>query len=575
MLYLLLREGADSQALEAKLGNLVARIFEPEARQGLSYHLQPLAEVHLYSQRDYGLGRGGDISQVYQLSGLAAFVLAIACVNFANLSTACGALRSGEVALRQTLGATRAELMLQYWLESIAVATVAVAAALAITHLVLPEVNAFAGTRLSLDSGLPGLWATVLALVLGIGGIAGAYPAAYLSSLRPSVALRDSRLRGSSAIRSGLVAVQFTASIVLISAVLVSKGQMDFVGSRDLGLNREDVVIMWRAIGEGMEGRVEQVKNAFLQHPDVLMASASHYPPGTGDLNPTGVRVEGESQHRAMVRFTVDPDFLDLYGIPLVAGRGFSHDRAEDRGGTFILNETAVRALGSVSPEDALGTVLRWLAPGIDGTVVGVVRDFHIKGLHHPLEPMFLVNNEDSYRTLSLRVRPGVEREKLLTELARVFHRFQPGQPFEGGFLSDAIGWDYWRDRQMGKLFQVAALVGVGISCLGMLALSAFVTSRRTREIGIRRVLGATERQVALQLLRDLSVPVLIAAAIAIPISYRVAQWILEPFAYRMPLGIGLLVASGLIALVLANLTTLWQVLRVVRANPVDAIRHE
>ena len=322
-----------------------------------------------------------------------------------------------------------------------------------------------------------------------------------------------------------------------------------------------------------VEDRAEVIKQAFLQHPEVTMAAASHYQPGWGDLGPTTVRKRGESEQASVVRFTVDPDFLALYEIPLVAGRGFEHERPIDQGETFILSERAVQALGYAAPEEALGEELHWL--GIDGTVVGVVADFHIKGLHHPLEPLLLINNRESYNVLSLRVRPGADRESLFEELGEIYRRFRPERPFSCEYLSVELTYDYGSDQQMSWLFGVTALVGIAISCLGMFALSAFVAARRTREVAIRRVLGATATQVAARLLRDLSMPVLVAAVVSLPISYRLGQSVLEPFAYRTPLGAEPFILSGMAALLLASLTTLWQVLRVAGANPVDVVRYE
>jgi len=572
-LYLLLREGVSPETLETGLEGFVERSFEPESRRGLKYHLQPLGDVHLHSQRDYGLGRGGDISQLQLLMGLAAFVVAIACTNFANLATAVGSLRAREVALRQTLGAVRRELMLQHWAQSVFMAAVAVLVAMGTTYLALPTVNAYTGKQLALDFLRPEAWVLAIGLALVIGVIAGAYPALYLSSLRPSVALRKFHMRGSTAIRSGLVLLQFTASIVLIFVTLVAMGQMEFVESKDLGFRADDVVVMDRVFDGEHADRIETIRDAFLRHPEVTMAAASHYPPGWGDMNPTTVRKRGESEQHALVRFPVDPDFLSLFEIPLVAGRDFEHERADDRGGTFILSEGAVQSLGYDTAEDALGEELHWL--GVDGTVIGVVGDFHIKGLHHPLEPLFLANAPGGFNVLSLRVRPGADREALFVDLRKIYHRLHPQQPFSCDYLDVQLTNNYWADQQMRQLFGATALVGIVLSCLGVFGLSAFVAARRTREVGIRRVLGASTAQVAVRLLRDLSVPVLVAAVVSLPISYRIGQSLLQPFAYRMPLGVEPFLLSGLAALLLASMTTLWQVFRVAGANPVDAIRYE
>jgi len=296
--------------------------------------------------------------------------------------------------------------------------------------------------------------------------------------------------------------------------------------------------------------------------------------PGWYDTSPAIAMKEGDPAQYRLTRFTADHDFLDLFQIPLIAGRNFEAGRTEDEGSTLILNERAVSLLGYESAEAAVGESITWTMH-VQARIIGVVGDFHFKGLQRRIEPLCLVNNRARYWTLALRAGPH-KRDSLSQDLYEIYRRFQPQRSFQMTYFEDAAVLANYRDEiELANILKVAAFLGLMIACLGMFGLSAFAAQRREKEAGIRRVMGASAGQVAARLLRELSLPVVIAAVLAAPISYKVGQALLEPFAYRMTLGMGMFVAGGLIALVLANLTALAQVLRLTRANPVDVLRAE
>ena len=377
--------------------------------------------------------------------------------------------------------------------------------------------------------------------------------------------------------RSSLVVLQFTASIVLITITLVSLGQMQYVAAKDLGFRWEGVVKVHTMFRDQPPERAETIKTSFLGHPDVEMASALAMLPGSPgwyDTSPAIAMKEGDPAQYPLTRFTADHDFLDLFQIPLIAGRNFEAGRTEDEGITLILNERAVSLLGYESAEAAVGESITWTMH-VQARIIGVVGDFHFKGLQRRIEPLCLVNNRARYWTLALRAGPH-KRDSLSQDLYEIYRRFQPQRSFQMTYFEDAAVLANYRDEiELANILKVAAFLGLMIACLGMFGLSAFAAQRREKEAGIRRVMGASAGQVAARLLRELSLPVVIAAVLAVPISYKVGQALLEPFAYRMTLGMGMFVAGGLIALVLANLTALAQVLRLTRANPVDVLRAE
>ena len=575
--YLLLGEGTPAESLGAKLDDFVLRAYGEGQGKFVRYHLQPLSDVYMRSARDFGIGDTDRIAQIWMLFAVAAFTVGIACVNFANMMTSQSTLRVREIAIRQAMGATRGQQARQYLSEAVLTTAISVAFSLVLASLSLPYVNELSGKALTLDLTRGTMWIWSGCLVLIVAMVVGVFPAHYLSSLRPATALS---VRGSSysGIRPVLLVLQFAVCIVMVTMALVARSQMRFVTTKDLGVRLEGVVNVHRMfrMERRLTTRAEMVKDAFLDHPDVLGASALHMLPGEmgwGDSGWAILAKDGDPTQYPLLRLPADHDFLDLFEIPLLAGRNFQSGEIGRAGRSIMLSQKAVVLLGFGNAAEAIGQDLTWRGSGRTSTVVGVVADFHVKGLQHRVEPLFIVNTP-SYWSLALRVGPHV-RDSLFADLERIYKRFQPNQDFGASYAQADLGYHYGEEKAFTAMVELAAILAVVVACLGMFGLSAFVAERKARETGIRRVLGASIVNLAGRLLGELGLPVVLASVVSLPLSYKVAQSLLEPFAYRIDPGPSMYLSGCLIALLLSSTSALHWVLRVTRANPVESLRHE
>ena len=571
--YILLREGALPGQLEQKLPGLVAQHRGASAPEHLTYHLQPLTRMYLHSQVDYGLQTSGNIHHVYQFSALAFFLLLIACINFTNLATARSSTRALEAGLRKVVGARRGQLMMQFLGESLLLSLLALIVALALVELVLPRFSAFVRKDLGLFNNL---WVClgVSGIVLGAGVLAGCYPAFFLSAFRPAQVLKGSLIAGPSGswFRSGLVIFQFSVSIALIVGTLIVSGQVAYLNGKDLGFDKERVVIVRVfTTRPALRDQYRTVKHAFLQHPNVRQATVFQGRLGWGPYRAEGVRPEGRAgEDWAMMRLAADGDFLATLKMDLVAGQNLS---GEIPGGV-VLNETAVKTLGW---DDPLGKRFGWRdgRQEQDGTVIGVVRDFHIRSLHEKIEPVFMVYTPPRFWYLALRIGPGNFRETL-SFLEQTWSQFIPDHSLSWMFLSHG-SWNkkYRAEMRFSQMMNGFSVLAIVIACLGLFGLASFTTERRTREIGIRKTLGASVPGIMFLLTGDLVKLVLFANAIAWPIAYYTMGYWLQNFAYRISVGTGFFVLGGALALGIALLTVSYLAAKAALANPVDALRYE
>ncbi len=603
--YLRLRSDAQPVTVEEKLDAVLRSHVGSEVAGRSKYHLQPLAEKYLYSSRDYGLRtsswsvpgeRSGDIHHVQMSLMVAALILGIACVNFANLGTARSLYRAREIGMRKAIGASRSQLILQFLGEASLVSILALLAGLVLAWLTLPLFNRLAERDLSLNL-LGDIW-----LLGGLGSLsiltglaAGIYPAMFLSRIDPATVLKGSHssLTEVGGLRQGLVVSQFAIAIVLLVSTLVVYRQMQYVHEKDLGFSRGQIVIVpifWFAqndpayepYGLPLKRRYQDVKRAFLEHPNVLRAGTSRFylQDETGHAD---IRAEGHPEPRRMRVFSVDESFFNVYDIGFVAGGPFSPKYAaspkleqpwEGSGEKFILNETAVRQLGW-DPQTALGKSMRFdhydQSPGV---VVGVVEDFHIQTLHTPLEPVVFNKDHWNLKAVHLKIKRE-DIQKTMTHLASVWRRSLPSRPFTSEFLDEKLGTYYRTEQRQAFVFRTSAFVAIFIGCLGLLGLSAFSAARRTREIGIRKVLGASVTDIVSLLSREFIILTAIANLIAWPIAYWAMNRWLSDFAYRIDLSIGIFALSGALALIIVLLSVCTQTLKAARGNPVEALRNE
>ncbi|NKB71584.1 MAG: FtsX-like permease family protein [Candidatus Latescibacteria bacterium] len=574
--YIMLREGASAAQVEAHLADFEVRHLGAELAAKVDYRLQPVDRIRLYSEADYGLSVGRGIEFVRRLALIGALLLLIACVNFMNLATAQSSRRAKEVGLRKVIGAGRRQLARQFLGEAVLLTGAALVLAYAMARLGLPFFNEFMQVNqaapMTLEFGhSPGLGMLLVGLGLGVGVLAGSYPAFVLARFQPVQTLKGrlASKTGAPRLRQGLVVLQFAVSAVLLIAAAVVYQQGRHMNEKDLGYDKQLLVNL------PLYGRVEvgtdaeTVKRAFLDHPQVLGGTASWPPPGSFNyVEYHAVRPQGEPEGAwEMQVIGIDGDFLETFGMELVAGRNLKSDRQGDSD-AFLLNETAVRQLGW---EDPIGKSFDWQGEK-SGHVVGVVRDFHTESLYRPIEP--LVMHHWAQLTLTLRLS-GRDMPGTLEHLEATWQRFVPDVPFEHWFLDRELARYYQGEAHLNKIFALFALLAVLVACLGLFGLASYAAEQRTKEIGVRKVLGATAAGIAALFSRDFVKLIALANLLAAPVAYYLmSQW-LAHFPYRIDLSSGPFLWCGGATLVLAAATVGYQALKSAQANPVESLRYE
>lgn len=589
--YLVLPEGYDYKRLEAKLPQVVKKYMGPQVQQAfamtliqfrqrgndIGLFLEPLTAIHLHSRVTNDMEPAGDIRLLYILGAIAVFMLLIACINFMNLSTAGASRRAREVGMRKVLGAARSQLVRQFLLESILMTLLALLLALVLVQLALPVFNSLAGKELALDlAAQPGWWLGLGLLGLAVGLLAGSYPAFFLSSFQPVAVLKGLLAAGKSSIRlrSGLVVFQFFISIALMICTMLVYQQLQYIWHKDLGYDKEQVLVLPETWVLGQQEEV--FRNLLLQDPRVLRVSASGYlPAGPSYGNNNMVYTEDNpSELVKNLKYEVDHHYIPTLGMQLVAGRNFSADLASDSA-AVILNQTAARALGW--EKDPLG---RRLTDFVDNQgarktyqVIGVVKDFHFRSFHEPISPLIMVLAQHR-GSLIVKVRAG-DLAGLLAAMQQQWSALTAEAPFTYAFLDERFQQTYERERRLGAILGIFAGLTVFIACLGLLGLAIFTAEQRTREMGIRKVLGASVASILALLSKDLLKLVGLANLIAWPLAWwGMRQW-LQDFAYRIQMGWWVFALAGLAALVIALLTVGAQAMRTALANPVKALRRE
>jgi len=577
--YLRLHPGADGKALEAKLPAFVDKYMANDLKArgfGKKQFLTAVPDIHLS-----GVGKGGSATYLYILGSIALFTLLIACVNFMNLSTARSARRASEVGVRKSVGASKATLVGQFLGESVLIAMASFVLAMVLAWAALPFFNQLAERQLSLSFlENPVLYGGFFALALLTGLVAGIYPAFYLSSFRPVEVLKGKFVNNLSAVflRKGLVVFQFVISAGLILASLVIGTQMKFLQSQDLGFQKDQQIVLPLLSGAAVAAYTP-LKAELQRDSRIAGVGASQYYPGIMNPSDMGFHKEGETVEQMVITRLnwVDNDFLPTLGIQPVAGRLFSAEFPSDTSNKIILNEIAVKKIGFPSPQEAVGqkVVFNWENREHRFDIIGVVKDFHFESLHETIEPYgFQLNNRPQHNYLIARASTG-EMPALLASIESIWKNLVPGEPFEYSFLDEDFQKNYKADRQMASL--VGSLTGIAIliSCLGLFGLAAFAAERRTKEIGIRKVLGASVAGITGLLAKDFLKLVVIAIVVASPIAYwAMNQW-LQDFAYRIDIQWWMFVVAALVAVGIAFLTVSFQSIRAALSNPVKSLRSE
>lgn len=571
-----------SEAFYARYMDKIGRSVNSSFR----FWLEPLADIHLESDLLYDYPTGNKL-HIYGFSAVAIFILLVACINYMNLATARSVKRAREIGMRKVLGASRTQLIVQFLGESILFALIALVVGLVLVQVIfaLTPINDLLGKEHLMNfTEEPILLWWMFGLSLFTGVISGIYPAFYLSSILPISALTDTSRSGKKGfrLRQCLVLLQFIMSIGVIACTILMAIQMRYISGKPLGFNKENLVTI-RLQGADLIEKVPTIRNELSKNSNILNISTTAVMPG-GLIPLNLIKVEdneGVMTDQTVSRMPVGDDFMKVMDIPLVLGRDFSKKLLTDVGISVIVNETMVERMGWNQP---LGK--RVAAGAATGRVIGVAKDFHFKSLHKQVEPLVMNAMQDDFsslppavratvsRTLLLRIS-GEEVSQTLNYLTDLFLEFDPKHPFEFEFLDDALDRLYLSERQLMKLTGIFSGICIFISCLGLFGLASFTTERRTKEIGIRKVLGATTAQIILMLSSSIIWIVLIAAVIASLSAYfAVDEW-LSSFAYRAGINPLVFVLSALIAIAVAFITIALQSFKTARANPVHALQYE
>ena len=572
--YLLLKPGTNPKALAAKFPAFLERRNGTEMKQLQMYptlFLEPLRDVYLRSTRNQS--KTGNINNVYIFSIVAVFILLIACINFINLTTARSAERAKEVGIRKVVGASRTQLARQFMGESVLICLIAFCLTVALSGILLHNFNQLSGKIIS--QGLlehPLYLLNLLVTAVAIGLVAGIYPALVLSAFNPTTVLKGRFATGTRGIllRKGLVVVQFTINIGLLISTIIVYNQMTFMRSQDLGFNKDQMLVI------KTEG--DPAKKAFQQAitglPGVQSTAMSSSVPGGG--NPGAYsqieNVKGDLQIANLDLYFVDWDYISQYNIQMVAGRGFSRDFQTDTTQAMVLNQTAVKLFGYQSPEQAVGK--RFKQWGREGKIIGVMKDFHFRSLQQQIMP------------LSMRIEPNgcdlvsakVSAKNISATLSAIEDKWKtlvPARPFSYFFLDEFFDNQYRSEERFGKLFLNFTILAIFISCLGLLGLASYSTMLRTKEIGVRKVMGASVSSIVNLLSRDFLKLVFLSFIIASPIAYYMMVKWLKSFAYRIDLTVWVFLAAGVAATLIALFTVSFQAVRAAVANPVDSLRTE
>ncbi|MBX2874634.1 MAG: ABC transporter permease [Saprospiraceae bacterium] len=584
--YVRFKEGSSVEQFEAKLPAFVEEYAHPTTKKmGFHYYLdlQPLTDIHLHSstlRNDKIVA--GNYRYVTGLAYVGFFLLFIACINFINLTTAKAIRRSKEVGIRKTAGARRVQLAMQFFSEAILVVIIAMVLAANLARFILPYLNDFAGKQISFPiyTNL-----TVIGLLLGLclatGLLAGAYPAMVLSGFRPLQALKNMQFRPGTRqewLRKSLIVVQFTVSTLLIICVLIVFQQVQFLNQQDLGFQKEQLIHF--PMRGSIFSKQDVVRQEFSQVPGVVSASIGFGIPGdivSGD----NIIVPGEDRQTLPARiFTIDHDYIKTMGMEVIAGRDFNKDISTDADEGFIINETAVHTLGIAdSPAEAIGKPLEWemWVQGDTikkGRVIGVVKDFHYNSFHQVVQTSVLHIFPGAYWKVALRL-DGQNMGETLAAIEEVWDSFDSGYPIDYQFVDASFGEMYVAEQKLSKIFWVFTLLAIFIACMGAFGLATYAAERRQKEIGIRKVLGASVEGIVGLLSRDFLQLVFIALLIASPIAwYFMKEWLAD-FAYRIDIHWWIFALAGVLALGIAFFSVSAQSLRAALANPVNALRDE
>ena len=582
--YVKLKPGSNDRALENKFQSIVLQ-RDPDVAAGTTNrpHLQPLADVHLRSSSltwdDHA--KKGNITYVKALSVIGFFVLFIACFNFVNLATARSSRRAKEIGVRKVIGADRKQLIIQFIGETVLLAIVSLLIAIGAVMLLLPAVNQFTGKSIQFNPFFnPGIGLLLLGAGVLLGILAGLYPAFFLSRFQPILILNSNNQQVGKVrhawVRRGLVVLQFTLSSLLIICTLIVYDQIQYLHNKDLGFNK-DQVILFQLRGD-IDNRIDALKAEITKSPNIFAATAGYGFPGdmlAGD----GVILPRDGKDYPMTHLMADYDYAKTLGLKFIAGRDFSRDMGTDTSEAFVLNESAVQSLGFGTPQKALGQSIhwrKWFGGGDSlkrGKVIGVVQDLHVTSLHEKVPPT-VIQLFPVYFQMAVKVKSANIKESI-AHIEKAHNKINPQYPFEYKFLDDNFAKMYNNEDKLSQLLWIFAALAIFIGCLGLFGLAAFAAEQRTKEMSIRKVLGATTPHIAYLLSKNFLLLVFIASVIAVPVAWWAMNNWLENFPYKISINIWYFVITVIVSLIIALITTSFQSIKAAVENPVNSLKQQ
>jgi len=539
-----------------------------------SLFVQPLTDIHLHSHYMLDVSGQGSSQYVNIFALITIFIIIIACINFMNLATAVSGQRAKEVGLRKTVGALRPQLIAQFIGESLLLSFISLLLAILIVYLMLQLFNQLANKSISFNPLDIKILLSLLGIAITTGLLSGSYPAFFLSSFNPVKVLKGVKiLHGQkSFLRNGLVVLQFSISVILIISTLVIYNQLQYIQNRNIGFNKENLLYMKMPEVGDLKNNKDAMKATLAQYPDI-----SNYT-FTDEL-PTNLTSGSQLTWRGMnpqtraiaYRLRVDENFVNTFGMQIAAGRFFSKDFGGDDNG-YVVNETALKAM-KLDLSDAIGKVISIGLEDKEAPIIGVVKDFNFKPVQQPIEPLVMKSNFVGGYVV-MRTTPA-NIQKVISTLQKSFHNVYGDYPFSYGFVNDDLSKLYVTEQRMGKLFNVFSVLSIVISCLGLFGLATFATQRRIKEIGVRKVLGASEAGIVALLSKDFIQLVAVSLIIAFPVAYwTMSKW-LQSFAYRISISWWVFAVAGITAILIALITVSFQAIKAAIANPVKSLRTE
>jgi putative ABC transport system permease protein len=569
--YVLLNSKTSAESVDNKLLDFLHRNWREDPWYTIS--LQPLLDIRLHSTLRSEIEPTGNILYIYIFTAIALFVLMIACINFMNLTTACAVKRAKEVGIRKVVGARKNQLIHQFLGESLLLSIFSALASICAVILVLHLFNRLTGKEITLISlAHPSFVSGVAATVLAVGFIAGIYPAFFLSAFQPmhSFKYRTAFSSSRSKLRKGLVVFQFALSIGIIIATMVVHKQMKYIQSRNLGYDREQILVI--PVNKDLRQNYEGIRNELLKYPGIENCATSSYVPTRGSAH-MPFRFEGQEDDLSQVIYLVDMEFVSTFGLELLAGKNVQHPISKDRASEFLVSKLTIQEAGYSSPQEAIGKGVNFRE--YKGHIVGVVNDINIYSLHRvPYAISYMVTSIKDHNYLSIRILPQNIQETI-GHIQKVWQTMVPSYPLDYFFLDTSFEQMHISDKKMSEIFSAFSTLAIFVACMGLFGLATYTAEQKTKEIGVRKVLGASASSIYVLLSQEFLKWVALANIIAWPAAYYAMHKWLQNFAFRISIGWEIFLVSGGVALVISVLTVSLQSIKATTTNPVDSLRYE